>query len=105
VPTDVSLGTFGAPESRFCPAKVYEYVDKKCVGPCDLRAPARVCARERANARARHHRSPLTRLPLSFSFPSSTSLPPQARNQCGELPALQGLRRQDAARVHQMDRA
>jgi electron-transferring-flavoprotein dehydrogenase len=27
VPVDVSLNLFGAPESRFCPAKVYEYVE------------------------------------------------------------------------------
>jgi hypothetical protein len=26
VPTDVSYKIFGAPEERFCPAKVYEYV-------------------------------------------------------------------------------
>ena len=45
VPTDVSLGTFGAPESRFCPAKVYEYVDKKCVALA-------ICARQRAFASA-----------------------------------------------------
>ena len=26
VPVDYSLSLIGAPESRFCPAKVYEYV-------------------------------------------------------------------------------
>jgi electron-transferring-flavoprotein dehydrogenase len=26
VPVDVSLEVFGAPETRFCPAKVYEFV-------------------------------------------------------------------------------
>jgi hypothetical protein len=26
VPVDVSLKEFGAPETRFCPAKVYEFV-------------------------------------------------------------------------------
>ena len=34
VPVDVSLNVFGAPESRFCPAKVYEFVhDDKTNGP------------------------------------------------------------------------
>ena len=27
VPVDVSLGKYGAPEERFCPAKVYEYIE------------------------------------------------------------------------------
>jgi len=26
VPLEVSYNKFGAPESRFCPAKVYEYI-------------------------------------------------------------------------------
>jgi len=26
VPVEVSYKTYGAPESRFCPAKVYEYI-------------------------------------------------------------------------------
>jgi electron-transferring-flavoprotein dehydrogenase len=33
-PVDVSLNVFGAPESRFCPAKVYEFVhDDKTNAP------------------------------------------------------------------------
>ena len=31
IPENVSLKTYGAPESRFCPAGVYEYVDEKLV--------------------------------------------------------------------------
>jgi electron-transferring-flavoprotein dehydrogenase len=31
VPVSMSLQTYGAPESRFCPAGVYEYVDEKLV--------------------------------------------------------------------------
>lgn len=31
IPKSVSLHTYGAPESRFCPAGVYEYVDEKLV--------------------------------------------------------------------------
>jgi Electron transfer flavoprotein-ubiquinone oxidoreductase, 4Fe-4S len=27
VPVDVSFDIYAAPESRFCPAKVYEFVD------------------------------------------------------------------------------
>ena len=27
VPTEISYKKFGAPEERFCPAKVYEFVD------------------------------------------------------------------------------
>ena len=54
VPSDVSLATFGAPESRFCPAKVYEFVDKKCVR--DL--PAADAAR--SSDRAAHWRHPLS---------------------------------------------
>ena len=27
VPVDVSLKVFGGPEERFCPAKVYEFVE------------------------------------------------------------------------------
>jgi len=26
VPVEISYNKFGAPESRFCPAKVYEYI-------------------------------------------------------------------------------
>ena len=51
VPTDVSLRTYGAPESRFCPARVYEYPDDKegklvinaqnCIHckTCDIKTP------------------------------------------------------------------
>ena len=31
VPTKESYPIYGAPESRFCPARVYEYTDGRCV--------------------------------------------------------------------------
>ena len=43
VPVDVSLNIFGAPESRFCPAKVYEFVEDEKTNKPKLQINAQNC--------------------------------------------------------------
>ena len=43
VPKDLSYDQFGAPETRFCPAKVYEYVEDDKTKEAKLQINAQNC--------------------------------------------------------------